>query len=111
MIRKPLLWLSGRKRRVNNNKKEKKCVIKNVLIFCLPRCLRTKKEAFVEDLKTIANVEEGLAILKKYGISLTEEELKKLNAKRELSDDELDDTSGGGCPNCDNCFGDGVIVN
>ena len=67
-------------------------------------CLLTKvpedkKEAFVEDLKGVAGLEEGLSVLKKYGISLTEEEMKKLTAKREMSDDDLDAAAGGCCEN------------
>ena len=79
--------------------------------YLLTKVSEDKKEAFVEDLKGIANLEEGLAVLKKYGISLTEEEMQKLTAKREMSDDELDAAAGGGC-NCEkfNPFcGDDVI--
>ena len=38
-------------------------------------------------LKGAASLEEGLAVLKKYGISLTEEEMQKLTSKREMSDE------------------------
>ena len=38
-----------------------------------------------------------MAVLKKYSISLTEEEMKKLTAKREMSDEELDAAAGGCC--------------
>ena len=51
-------------------------------------------------------------VMKKYGISLSEEELKKLTENRELSDAELDATSAasGGCEckakQCGHCFED-----
>ena len=35
--------------------------------------------------------------MKKYGISLTEEEMQKLTAKCEMSDNELDAAAGGDC--------------
>ena len=65
--------------------------------YLLTKVPEDKKEAFVEDLKGISKLEEGLAVLKKYSISLTEEEMKKLTAKREMSDDELDAAAGGCC--------------
>ena len=78
---------------------------KEQIDYLLTKVPEDKKEAFVEDLKGVANIEEGLSVLKKYGISLTEEEMKKLTAKREMSDDELDAAAGGcECPG-DNCEG------
>jgi len=68
--------------------------------YLLTKVPEDKKEAFVEDLKGISKLEEGLAVLKKYGISLTEEEMKKLASKCEMSDEELDAAAGGGC-DCD----------
>ena len=65
--------------------------------YLLTKVAEDKKDAFVEDLKGISKLEEGLAVLKKYSISLTEEEMKKLTAKREMSDDELDAAAGGCC--------------
>ena len=63
--------------------------------YLLTKVPDDKKEAFVEDLKGVAGLEEGLSVLKKYGISLTEEEMQKLTAKHEMSDDELDAAAGG----------------
>ena len=65
--------------------------------YLLSKVPEDRKEAFVEDLKSVASLEEGLAVLKKYSITLTEEEMQKLTAKREMSDDELDAVAGGGC--------------
>ena len=36
--------------------------------YLLTKVPEDKKEAFVEDLKGITNLEEGLSVLKKYGI-------------------------------------------
>jgi len=68
--------------------------------YLLTKVPEDKKEAFVEDLKGVVHLEEGLSVLKKYGISLTEEEMKKLTAKCEMSDDELDAAAGGDCEPC-----------
>ena len=69
--------------------------------YLLTKVAEDKKEAFVEDLKGISKLEEGLAVLKKYSISLTEEEMQKLTAKREMFDNELDAAVGGDCKcNC-----------
>ena len=65
--------------------------------YLLTKVPEDKKEAFVEDLKGISKLEEGLAVLKKYSISLTEEEMQKLTSKCEMSDDELDAAAGGCC--------------
>ncbi len=73
---------------------------KECIDYLLTKVPEDKKEAFVEDLKGVASLEESLSVLKKYGISLTEEEMQKLAAKREMSDDELDAAAGGGCE-CD----------
>ena len=75
--------------------------------YLLTKVSEDKKEAFVDDLKAAANFEAYMDVLKKYGISLSEEELKKLARNRELSDAELDATSaaGGGCEECKKeCF-------
>ena len=56
-----------------------------------------KKEAFVAEAKKADKSEDFLAILKKYGVDMTDEELKDLQENRELSDDELDMISAAGC--------------
>ena len=76
--------------------------------YLLTKVSEDKKEAFVEDLKGVAKLEEGLAVLKKYGISLTEEEMQKLTSKREMSDEELD-AAAGGCECC--CKSDDCEIN
>ena len=58
-------------------------------------------EKMLEKAKNAKSVEELIALAKENGLDLTAEEAKtyfaKLNAKEgELSDDELDDVSGGG---------------
>ena len=80
--------------------------------YLLTKVSEDKKETFVEDLKTAGNFEAWMDVMKKYGISLSEEELKKLTENRELSDAELDATSAasGGCEckakQCGHCFED-----
>lgn len=73
--------------------------------YLLTKVPEDKKEAFVEDLKGVASLEEGLSVLKKYGISLTEEEMQKLTAKCEMSDNELDAAAGGNEYNNQCCMG------
>jgi len=68
--------------------------------YLLTKVPEDKKEAFVEDLKGVTSIEKGLSVLKKYGITLTEEEMQKLTAKREMSDGELD-AAAGGCFECE----------
>ena len=50
-------------------------------------------------MKKTKSSEEILAVLKKYGVELKEEDLIDFKEKRELSDDELDMAAGG----CDSC--------
>ena len=73
---------------------------KDVIDYLLTKVPEDKKEAFIEELKGISKLEEGLTVLKKYGISLTEEEMKKLTTKCEMSDDELN-AAAGGCFECE----------
>ena len=59
-------------------------------------------EEMIAKAKEAKSVEELIALAKENGVELTEEEAKtyfeQLNAKKgELSDDELDNVSGGGC--------------
>lgn len=68
--------------------------------YLLTKVPEDKKEAFVEDIKGAAGLEEGLAVLKKYAIPLTEEEMQKLTSKCEMSDNELDAAGGGDCGKC-----------
>ena len=58
--------------------------------YLLTKVPEDKKEAFVEDLKGVAGLEDGLSVLKKYGVALTEEEMQQLTSKREMSDEELE---------------------
>ena len=70
-------------------------------------------EEMIAKAREAKSVEELMALAKENGIELNEEDAKmyfeQLNAKKgELSDDELDDVSGGGCGEsktkyCPNC--------
>ena len=60
----------------------------------------------IEKAKAVKNTDELIALAKKNGIELSEEEAKtyflQLNPKSgELSDDELDNVAGGGCETSD----------
>ena len=84
-------------------------------------------QELVNKARKAESVEELLALAKENGIELTNEQAKEYFAqlnptKGELSDDELDDVSGGGCgeskvkycPNCNSelrMVGDGVTHN
>jgi hypothetical protein len=76
--------------------------------YLLTRVPEGKKDAFVEDLKGVSGLEEGLSVLKKYGITLTEEEMQKLSSKCEMSGEELD-AAAGGCECC--CKSDDCEIN
>ena len=62
-----------------------------------------QKEAIVAELQAARTKEERLEVLKKYNVSLTEEEKKAVrgNAGFEIPDNELEEASGG-CGSC-NC--------
>ena len=65
-----------------------------------------KKDAFVSELKSVSGPDELMDLLQKYGITLTDDELKALTKKpddvQELSEAELDLVSGGCCwESCD----------
>ena len=58
-----------------------------------------QKEAFIEEIRKTNTKEERLAVIKKFGISLTQEEKDALKSGdgNEISDEELDTASGGCC--------------
>ena len=67
----------------------------NLLLTKIPE---DKKELFVAELRAADSKEERGKILKKYQITLTEEEKAALKARSsEVSDDELDEAAGGCC--------------
>ena len=59
------------------------------------------REELILKAKAAKSAEELLALTKEYGIELTEEDAKKyfdqLHKQSEISDDELEDVTGGGC--------------
>ena len=71
--------------------------------YLLTKVPEDKKEAFVEDFKGVASLEDGLSVLKKYGVALTEEEMQQLTSKREMTDEELDAAAGGADSSCILC--------
>ena len=80
------------------NRKEK-------LDLLLSKVEEDKKEAFIAELREAKTKAERVAVVKKYGVTLTEEEAQamKNRAGNELSDEELD-TAAGGCNCAPACF-------
>lgn len=56
-----------------------------------------KKEAFISEMREAKTKEERTEIIKKFGIQLTGEEIESIKNKagNEVSDEELDQASGG----------------
>ncbi len=77
------------------NRKEK-------LGLILSKVGEDKKEAFIAEMREAKTKEERFEIVKKYGVSLTEEEAQamKNRAGNELSDEELDAAAGGCSCSC-----------
>ena len=63
-----------------------------------------KREAFVAQIREAKDPKERAKVLEEYGVAFTEEEKKAFRtedqAGNEVSDDELDLVSGGGCASC-----------
>ena len=78
--------------------------VKEQLDFLLSKVDEDKKDEFLAELKKAAGLDGWLGVLKKFGVSLTDEEIQKLQGgSHELSDDDLDVVSGGcgtGKPKC-----------
>ena len=72
------------------NRKEK-------LDLLLSKVEEDKKEAFIAELREAKTKAERVAVVKKYGVTLTEEEAQamKNSAGNEVSDEELDKAAGG----------------
>ncbi len=65
-----------------------------------------KKEAFIEAITACKDKAEKTAVLEKFGVQLTADELEAVNATK-LRDAELDDAAGG----CACCCGDTPCCN
>ena len=76
---------------------------KEKMELLLAKVKEEQKAAFVAQLREAKTMEAREALLKKYGISLTDEEEKALKSRsNELSDEELDHVAGGcGTGECD----------
>ena len=67
-----------------------------------------QKTAFVAELREAKSKEAFLAVVSKYKLSLTEEEMEAAEFRtNEVSDAELDQAAGG-CCTCWSCYGDGL---
>ena len=75
---------------------------KEVFDNLLKQIAEDKKDAFVTAIKEAKDKAQKIAILEKYGVSLSEEErsIFENNSSKELSDDDLEMASGGGCKGC-----------
>ncbi len=60
-----------------------------------------KKEAFIKEISACKNKPDKTAVLEKFGIQLTPEEIEAISAQK-LSDADLDEVAGG----CMCCCGD-----
>lgn len=70
---------------------------KEKIELLLAKVKEEQKAAFVAELREAKTLEAKEALLKKYGISLTDEEKKAMKSRtKELSDEELDQAAGGG---------------
>ena len=70
---------------------------KEKMNLVLSKVAEDKKEAFIAELREAKTPEERLKLVKKYNVTLTEDELKAVKAKNsnKLSDAELDNAAGG----------------
>ena len=74
---------------------------KEKMELLLSKVPEEQKAAFVAELREAKNMEAIEALVKKYGIRLTDKETEALKARsKELSDEELDQTAGGGGADC-----------
>ena len=73
--------------------------IKEQVDFLLSKVDDDKKAEFLAELKMAVGLDAWITVLQKFGVSLTDEEMQKLQGgSHELSDDDLDVVSGGcGC--------------
>ena len=81
------------------NKKEK-------MDLLLSKVKEDVKESFIAEFREAKTKEDRFAIAKKYGATLTEDEVKavKGEAGNALSDDELAQASGGCSCSCHSCY-------
>ena len=70
---------------------------KEKMELLLAKVKEEQKAAFVAELREAKNMEAIEALVKKYGIRLTDKEAEALKSRsKELSDEELDQAAGGG---------------
>ena len=75
---------------------------KEKMELLLAKVKEEQKAAFVAELREAKNMEAIEALVKKYGIRLTDKETEALKARsKELSDEELDQAAGGCHYHCD----------
>ena len=72
---------------------------KEIIEKVLARVPEEKKEAFIKEFVESKDKTEKAAVMEKYSIALTTEELKAFRSGK-LSDEELDEVAGGCNCNC-----------
>lgn len=82
---------------------------KDIADLVLAKVPEEKKEAFIAEYREAENKEARMAVVKKYGATLSKEQIEaiKKSGTNELSDEELDNASGGCncmCTNCHGCY-------
>ena len=71
---------------------------KEKMELLLAKVPEERKTAFVSELREANTKEELMEVMKKYSISLTDEETKAMETRtNEVSDEELDQAAGGCC--------------
>ena len=82
---------------------------KEKIDFILSKMPEDQKEAFVSEWREAKDRKGKAEVMKKYNVSLTEEEKKAIHAEdvsNEIPDEDLDKAAGGCCYKCNcNCIG------
>ena len=83
----------------NQREGGKNMTIQEANELVLSKLPEEKKEAFIKAISMCRNKAEKAAVLEKFGIQLTAEELEAVNSSK-LTDAELDEAAGGCCGGC-----------
>ena len=69
---------------------------KEIINQILSRVPEEKKESFIREMTECKDLAEKAAVLEKYGVQLTPEEMEAISAGK-VTDEELDEAAGGCC--------------
>ena len=84
---------------------------KEKMDLLLSKVAEDKKEAFIAELRAAETRKARNEVLRKYNVTLTEEEEKAFNTGNEISDEELDEAAGGCCGACSTSCNTGCSCN